>query len=278
MYASNSLAEMAKRSPGKVIPDLITGLQSSDNLVREGSAETIGKVAKSDPTLAIDSIPYLVPLLDDPDVGPALGAAEALETISKRSLQYFEEHVEQLRPAINHWNGNVSDPVKRILTRLGKLEKSSGRAKANSVKTRRTRQQIDAVPEVESDYVFILMAFKEDPLLEDVVDTIKGICSSLQLRAERVDDIQHFGRITDKIIERIKASRILIADLSFERPNVYYELGFAHGLNRDVILLAKQGTDLHFDIKDFNVLFYRNIKELSSKLKKSLRVALGVPE
>ena len=133
-------------------------------------------------------------------------------------------------------------------------------------------------PEIELDYVFILMVMTgEDPLLEDVNEAIKRACRKYDLRAERVDDIEHSGRITDKIVERIKASKILIADLTYERPNVYYELGYAHGLNREVILIAKKETKLHFDIKDFNVIYYENATELESKIEKRLIATQGIP-
>lgn len=129
---------------------------------------------------------------------------------------------------------------------------------------------------VEPDYVFILMSMNEaDQLLDKVHTTIKQTCARFDLRAERADDIEHSGRITDKIIERIRAARILVADLSHERPNVYYELGFAHGLNREVIMLAQKGTQLHFDIKDFNVIFYANASELRSRLEKRLNATLN---
>jgi nucleoside 2-deoxyribosyltransferase len=128
---------------------------------------------------------------------------------------------------------------------------------------------------VEPNYVFILMSMNEtDRLLEDVHAAIKQTCAQFDLRAERADDIEHSGRITDKIIERIRAAKILVADLSHERPNVYYELGFAHGLNREVILVAQKDTQLHFDIKDFNVIFYTNTSQLKSRLKKRLNAIL----
>jgi hypothetical protein len=128
---------------------------------------------------------------------------------------------------------------------------------------------------VEPDYVFVLMSMNEaDQLLDKVHSTIKQTCAEFNLRAERADDIEHSGRITDKIIERIRAARILVADLSHERPNVYYELGFAHGLDREVIMIAQKDTQLHFDIKDFNVIFYANASELGSRLKKRLDATL----
>lgn len=220
--ASRSLAEMAKRSPDKVIPYLVEALKHSDNLVRKRSAETLAEIAKGDPTLVVSSIPHLVHLLDDPDVGAAINAADALEAISKRSLLCLKSFVSEMQPATKHWNANVSDTIKRIIARLGQLEQLPGLNVDESSKKELEdfAGDIEATQEIESDYVFILMAMKEDPFLEDVNAAIKRVCSSLQLRAERVDDILHSGRIIDKIIERIKASRIMIVDLTYERPNV----------------------------------------------------------
>lgn len=124
---------------------------------------------------------------------------------------------------------------------------------------------------IVKDYVFIIMPMKKDELvLEDVHNTIKRICKELKYNAQRVDDIEHTGRITDKIIECIESAEIIIADLTYERPNVYYEIGRAHGLGKQVVLIAREKTELHFDIKDFNVIYYKNITELEDKLKKRL--------
>lgn len=73
----------------------------------------------------------------------------------------------------------------------------------------------------------------------------------------RVDEIQHSGKITDLILEHIATSEWLICDISTERPNVYYELGYAHGIKKEVILIAEAGSNIHFDIKDYNVILQK---------------------
>jgi len=76
--------------------------------------------------------------------------------------------------------------------------------------------------------------------------------------------------------KQVKRRGTLVADFSYDRPNVYYELGYAHGLGRDeeVILLAKKDSTLHSDDKNLNVIFYTGIKELESGLEKRLDAIL----
>lgn len=124
---------------------------------------------------------------------------------------------------------------------------------------------------VEKGYIFIIMAMQEDnPDNEDVHHTIKRVCGDLGFKADRVDDIQFTGQITEKIQGCIEIAEFIIADLSNERPNVYYEIGYADASRKPLLLVAKHGTKVHFDIQGQKVLFYKGIYQLESLLKKAL--------
>lgn len=123
---------------------------------------------------------------------------------------------------------------------------------------------------------FVLMAMdRNKPELEDVYQTIKDVCKRFGISAYRADEIEHQDRITDLILSEIASCEFLIADLSYERPNVYYEVGYAHAIGKRPILYRRQGTRLHFDLSVHNVPEYRNVTELRSLLTKRFEAILG---
>lgn len=126
--------------------------------------------------------------------------------------------------------------------------------------------------EVTKGFVFIAMPMDEsNPALADVHDAIKSVALDLGLTAERVDDQESNERITDRVLESISRAEYVVADLSGGRPNVYYEAGYAHALGKTPIYIAREGTKVEFDLKDYPVLFFPNMKTLREKLAKRLR-------
>ncbi|MBF8278039.1 MAG: hypothetical protein HW390_3112 [Candidatus Brocadiaceae bacterium] len=126
-----------------------------------------------------------------------------------------------------------------------------------------------------TNVAFVMMSISaDDPNLEDSLNAIKRATTRHGIEAIRVDEIEHSKKITDVILEKLRVSRFLVCDISTERPNVYYELGFAHGIGKEVILVAREGTTLHFDIKDYNVIFYKSYSELEDRVAKRIGEAI----
>lgn len=126
------------------------------------------------------------------------------------------------------------------------------------------------------DSAFVLMAIDSSkPELEDVYTAIKEVCEEFGITAYRADEIEHQDRITDLVLNEIRTSEFLIADLSLERPNVYYEVGYAHAIKKKPILYRRSGTRLHFDLSVHNVPEYRNVTELRKLMRRRLEAILG---
>jgi len=73
----------------------------------------------------------------------------------------------------------------------------------------------------------------------------------------------------------IHKARLIVADLMHEMPNVYFELGYARGIGKTVITTAREGTKLHFDVKDLNCMFYNDSRELEQELKERFAFEMG---
>lgn len=57
-------------------------------------------------------------------------------------------------------------------------------------------------------------------------------------------------------MESIQKAEYVIVDLTESRPNVFYEAGYAQGIGKIPIYIAKKGTELEFDLKDYPVIFF----------------------
>jgi nucleoside 2-deoxyribosyltransferase len=130
--------------------------------------------------------------------------------------------------------------------------------------------------QIKRNTAFVLMAMDRTRAdLEDIYNTIKEVCGEFGIVAYRADAIEHQDSITERILGEIRACEYLVADLSLERPNVYYEVGYAHAMNKKPILYRKTGTRLHFDLAVHNVPEYENNTELRRLLRKRLEAITG---
>ena len=133
----------------------------------------------------------------------------------------------------------------------------------------------DDVPEltyeIQKGYVFVAMPIGPANPFDDVLDSIKESCQRCGLTAERVDEAESNERITDRILESIQKAEYVVVDLTESRPNVFYEAGYAQGIGKLPIYIAKSGTTLEFDLKDYPVIFFNSYRELKQRLESRLR-------
>lgn len=133
------------------------------------------------------------------------------------------------------------------------------------------KEQLEKIDVMQKNFAFIVMAIDPArPELEDVLNAIKGICRELGIKAERIDDDISNERITDRILDAIRKAEFVIVDITDRRPNVFYEAGYAHGFGKLPIYIAREGTALDFDIKDYPVIFFKNLTALKTELAKRL--------
>ena len=122
----------------------------------------------------------------------------------------------------------------------------------------------------ESRSVLVIMSYADCPDLIDAYETFKTVAESLDYECERVTHETAGERILPDILERIGRAAFTIVDLTELRPACFNELGYADGRGKKVIVTAKDGTELPFDVKDIPTIFWSGQTQLRKDLEKRI--------
>ena len=95
----------------------------------------------------------------------------------------------------------------------------------------------------------------------------------------RIDQKEHNNKIDDEIIAAIRRSRFVVSDFTRQRGGVYFEAGFAKGLNLEVFWLCRQDElkEVHFDTRQYNFIVWEadKLMDLSKDLKNRIEATIG---
>jgi hypothetical protein len=118
-----------------------------------------------------------------------------------------------------------------------------------------TRVSFDAITiEREAPAAFVVMQFDG---YEDVYGSvIQPVGDDVGVDVKRADEYLKPGSIIADIERGIAESDLVIAEISENNANVFYEVGYAYALEKPVLLLAKQGRRLPFDLLVERCFFY----------------------
>ncbi|MEX2376138.1 MAG: Hsp70 family protein [Dehalococcoidia bacterium] len=130
---------------------------------------------------------------------------------------------------------------------------------------------------LDAKLCFVLMPFTSS--LEEVYqDHIRPTVEKLGMVCERADEISEADLITRQIWEKINRARFLVADLTGRNANVFYEVGLAHAIGKEVILLTQNIEEVPFDLRAIRCLAYshtpRGARDLEKELTKWIESAI----
>lgn len=110
-------------------------------------------------------------------------------------------------------------------------------------------------------------AYYQNALKPAIVDS--------KLGPVRADEIYGAGAIIEDIYEAIKSATVLVADVTGKNPNVSYELGMAHALNKPVVIITQSTEDVPFDYKHLRHIRY-DVREITwvENLRKSITTTI----
>jgi hypothetical protein len=126
-------------------------------------------------------------------------------------------------------------------------------------------------------FVFVVMPF--DAAFDDAYEAaIKPACEAAGAYAERVDDQIFQGNILQRLYNQIAKADLIVADTTGRNVNVLYEIGYAHGLRKDVILVTRGNSDVVFDPTRHPQIVYERLVDLRCELERKVRNVLETME
>ena len=126
------------------------------------------------------------------------------------------------------------------------------------------KPQVKTTAKGDSKNVFVLMPF-EDQFQTIYHNVIKPLIESLGYSVSKADQDLRIGSVIEQIQESIRNSFLIIADVSGKNSNVFYEIGFSHGLKREVLVITQNEDDIPFDIshiRHFKYAYNPNFEDL----------------
>ena len=128
---------------------------------------------------------------------------------------------------------------------------------------------------VQENLAFVAMSF--EPTLMPAFDAVVLGAENAGYVAKRVDSDLHADQIDLRLIDMMRMSRFVIADLTDQKRNVYFEAGFAKGMDKPVIWTVRkdQLELLAFDIKQFYFIAWESEADLAMRLEQAIGAIIG---
>lgn len=124
-----------------------------------------------------------------------------------------------------------------------------------------------------SAHCFVLMPF--DTLHDGIYTAVlKPTVISCGFVCSRADELSSNHTIMQDIWKGVASADIILAELTDRNPNVFYELGIAHQMNKQVVLMTRSPDNIPFDLKPLRHIVYDQGNNWEVNLSKHLKETL----
>jgi nucleoside 2-deoxyribosyltransferase len=148
--------------------------------------------------------------------------------------------------------------------------------------------QPPATSDDEGRTAFVILrigASDVDKLFDEAIAPAAHECG---LKARPVAITEGRETITGRILQLIDNSSLVIADLTYERPNCYFEAGYTQGKGIPVIYMAREDHDprrpgrkakdprVHFDLDAHKITYWSEDDLKSARLELTQRIPIAI--
>lgn len=125
----------------------------------------------------------------------------------------------------------------------------------------------------DDNLISVMMPFSAE--FSPVYMAIQEATTSIGFSCVRADDIWEHPTIIQDVVNIIARAKVVVCDCSRKNSNVFYEIGIAHSIGKEVILIAQSENDIPFDLSHLRYIKYlpnsEGLAELSMSLQAKLR-------
>lgn len=116
---------------------------------------------------------------------------------------------------------------------------------------------------------------------------VEPALEEFKLKVVRADKIGKAGMITAQILEYILKSKLVVADLSYHNPNVFYELSLRHVCRLPTVQIIRKSDKIPFDLEQFRTIqvdmtsiftMVPNLQTYKAEIATQVRMALKDPD
>jgi len=127
--------------------------------------------------------------------------------------------------------------------------------------------------ELDMQLCFVVMPINNR--FQGVYNEIKQVVSNNGVKCVRADEIFSQNVIMEDIWMYINKAAIVIADISEQNANVFYEIGIAHTLGKKIVLIRdEKDSVVPFDIHHWRHYIYRNTLDGREDLRNKIDAAI----
>lgn len=119
-----------------------------------------------------------------------------------------------------------------------------------------------------------------DPFNSYYKEILVPAINNAKVKHSRADEVYGVRPIIEDIAKEIIESDVIIADVTGKNPNVNYELGMAHALGKQVVIISKNIEDVPFDYRHVRAIVYNTddvhwSEELSKRITETILTVIS---
>lgn len=118
---------------------------------------------------------------------------------------------------------------------------------------------------------FVAMPYGDKTWFDSVKETIIAAGAAKDFDCQVSLDMSTAGQIIEQIWQQLRGAEAVVADLTHSNPNVYYEVGLAHALGKQIIFITQDNDKLPFDVSTSRCIRYQknDLPHLRKELEKA---------